>query len=86
MTMRIFSVGYDIPSPDVESVQFKSNDSILDAHIVIFSPTLKDYGSDGAYAGQPLLSEWGSDQPRQHTALLTQTGNKVVGGFIRSNA
>lgn len=67
MTKRVFSVGFDIPNPDVESVQFKSNGSILDADIVIFSPTLDNYSPDDEYAGQPLLSQWDSNQLRQHT-------------------
>jgi hypothetical protein len=37
MAKRIVSVGFHVPGTDVDSVQFKSNDSVLDADIVIFS-------------------------------------------------
>ena len=43
MAKRIISVGHDVPGKtEAESVEFKSNDSILDADIVIFSPSFKE--------------------------------------------
>jgi len=67
MTKSVVAVGYDVPTPEIESVQFKSNDSILGADIVIFCPRLKDYVADKSFAGQPLISESDSDQLRQQT-------------------
>jgi hypothetical protein len=68
MGKRIISVEGKVPAgTEVESVDFKSNYSILDADIVIFSPSFKDYQTDGNYAGQALLSQEDSAELRQHT-------------------
>ena len=71
MATLILSVECTVPgSTEVESVDFKSNNSLLDADIVIFSPATNNYNQDPRepqYAGQPLLSQWDSEQLRQHT-------------------
>ena len=67
MSKQIVAVGCYVPDPDIESVPFKSNRSILDADIVIFCPTLKDYVTDSTYAGQPVISQSDSVELKRHT-------------------
>lgn len=89
MTKQIVAVEYDVPDGDLEFIDFKSNESILDADIVIFSPTLKDYESWESFAGQPLISQSASDQLRQHTLhwrselMITLEHGKTVFVFLQ---
>ncbi|MGA3193295.1 MAG: hypothetical protein ABSD73_12475 [Candidatus Bathyarchaeia archaeon] len=57
---RIFTVGFDLPGGDFEYVSFESDQTLLDADIVLFKPTLGDYHSSEAFQGKPLLSEHSS--------------------------
>jgi len=72
MAKRIISVGSTVclAGTEVERIEFKSNNSILDADIVIFSPNLMNYGVDienPEYAGRRLFSQRDSNQLKQHT-------------------
>jgi hypothetical protein len=92
MPKQMVAVSYEVPGPDLESLPFKSNGSILDADIVIFCPTLQDYETDEPYAGQPLISDSDSDQLRQHTLhwkselTLTLEHGKTVFLFLEEIA
>ena len=54
---RIFTVGFELPGDEFEYVNFSSDQTLLDADIVLFKPTLGDYSSYDHYKGRPLLSE-----------------------------
>ena len=54
---RIFTVGFELPGDEFEDVEFSSDQTLLDADIVLFKPTLGDYDSYEDYNGRPLLSE-----------------------------
>src|SRR6266496_697938 len=64
---NVISVGYDIPGDVVQGFQFKSNDSILDADIVVFAPDIRRYSGYESYAGKTLLNESDSALLREHT-------------------
>ncbi len=54
---RLFTVGFDLPGDDFEYVPFDSDQTLLDADIILFEPTLGAYNSYQGYSGRPLLSE-----------------------------
>ena len=58
----VFSVGLALPGNPAEYVPFRSDRSLFDADIVIFSPTFGDYHSGETYLGRPLISESDSSQ------------------------
>jgi hypothetical protein len=37
---RIFTIGFDLPGDEFEYVEFRSDQTLLDADIVLFQPTL----------------------------------------------
>lgn len=55
---RIFTVGFDLPGSEFEYIQFDSDQTLLDADIVLYLPTLGDcsfeYGEE--WAGRAILS------------------------------
>jgi hypothetical protein len=58
MTKKIISVGFEIPGGVTEYVSVRSNRSLLDADIVVFSPQTEDeYHISHYYQGLPRLSE-----------------------------
>ena len=61
MPRKIVSVGLDVPSDDVEIIEFDSDQSLLDADIVLYKPTLDDnpFANLGGstFMGKPSLSE-----------------------------
>lgn len=59
---RIFTVGLDLPGDEFEYIDFASDQTLLDADIVLFEPSLEDYKSFESYNGKPLLSEHSSFQ------------------------
>src|ERR1700680_1078932 len=69
---RIFTVGFELPGDEFEYVEFASDQTLLDADIILFEPTLgsystePDYQTGGArlYAGKPVLDE--------HSSFVTQ--------------
>lgn len=54
---KIFSVGYIFPGGQVEQVSYDSDQTLLDADIVIFQPTIEPHTSYDEYQGKPLLTE-----------------------------
>ena len=58
MSRRIFSVGFEIPGDDAEYMSFRSNQSLLDADIIVFEPSfIGEYGLEKYYSGNRLLTE-----------------------------
>lgn len=56
---RIFTVGFELPGEEFEHVDFDSDQTLLDADIVLFQPSLGschfEYGQQ--WEGKPILSE-----------------------------
>lgn len=61
MPRTVISVGRRLPGDIVESVSFRSDRSLLDADVVIFTPTLDEYDRDDIN-GRPVISD--EDSPR----------------------
>lgn len=59
---RIISVGCDIPGFSEDAHAFSSDQSLLDADIVLFNPTLAEYDSESLYLGKRRLYD--SDSAR----------------------
>lgn len=57
---RIFSVGFELPGDAFEFVPFESDQTLLDADIILFEPTFGDYYPEGSHNGRALLSEQSS--------------------------
>ena len=60
----IFSVNTEVPGEDILEIDIHSNQTLLDADIILFTPTLKrdwyEYGVHSQYQGKYCLSEHGS--------------------------
>ena len=63
---RIFTIGFELPGDVFEYVEFNSDQTLLDANIVLFEPTLGNYSSYESYNGKPLLSEHSSFSTKQY--------------------
>lgn len=65
---KIISVGFELPArPEIEFVSINSRYSLLDADIILFSPTLqyrRDY-LNGIYKGKPSLDDESSAETRE---------------------
>ena len=58
MAKKIISVGFEIPGGVVEYVSLRSNRSLLDADIVVFSPQMgSEYYISRYHQGRPRLGE-----------------------------
>lgn len=62
---RIFTVGFELPGDDFEYIPFYSDQTLLDADIVLFEPTLGDYESVESYSGRSLLTESSSFRTKE---------------------
>ena len=62
---RIFTVGFALPGDEFEYVEFDSDQTLLDADIVLFEPTLGEFTVDESYKGKPLLSEHDSFRTKE---------------------
>jgi hypothetical protein len=56
MPKHVISVGFEIPGEAAESVDYWSDNWLLDADIVVFSPNLEDYDVEKTYQGKSLLA------------------------------
>jgi len=63
---RIFTVGFALPGDEFEYVEFSSDQTLLDADIVLFEPTLGRCSTLESYRGRALLSEDSSFQTKEH--------------------
>lgn len=81
---RILAVNTFIPHDDVEYVPLDSDQSLLDADIVLFTPGLASTYSTESYQGRPLISQSGSPKSRDaithwRSELATaMSGNKLI--------
>lgn len=57
MLQRVFSVGREVPGNVTEYVPFRSDKSLFDGDVILFTPTFEGYNSYEQYAGKPLISE-----------------------------
>jgi hypothetical protein len=57
MAARVFTLGRPLPGNAGEYAAFKSDKSLFDADVIVFTPTFDDYNSSESYAGKPLISE-----------------------------
>jgi hypothetical protein len=63
---RIFTVGFSLPGSEFEYIEFESNQTLLDADIILFEPTLGSVSDEPSYmlgalhAGVPVLTEYSS--------------------------
>lgn len=65
---RIFTVGFTLPGDEFEYIEFGSNQTLLDADIVLFEPSLgsvseeHDLRNGGSllHVGIPILTEYSS--------------------------
>jgi hypothetical protein len=55
---RIFTIGFDLPGEEFEYVQFHSDQSLLDADIVLYEPGFGDVYPEEYYEGTPLFSKY----------------------------
>jgi hypothetical protein len=53
----VLSVGFHIPGDEIETVDFKSDRSLLDADIIVFAPNLESYSIDEYFRGKVTLTE-----------------------------
>lgn len=63
---RIFTVGFELPGDEFEYVEFGSDQTLLDADIILFEPTLGNYDTYEGYNGKALLSEHSSFATKEH--------------------
>ena len=56
---RIFTVGFELPGDEFEYYEFSSDQTLLDADIVLFETTLGAYSAFETHSGKPLLSSAG---------------------------
>ena len=58
MKKNVLSVGYDFPGNVVKTLNFKSKQSLLDADIILFMPTLSDYSCEYSnFNGKRIITE-----------------------------
>jgi len=73
---RFFTVGFDLPGDDFEYVTFDSDQTLLDADIILFEPTLGHDNTSGSFNGRPLLTEHSSFTVQQR---LQHWRSEIVG-------
>ena len=85
MAKRIFVVGFDLPGDEFEYVPFNSDQSLLDADIVLYEPSLGGYRGFEEYHGRNLLTQEGSVRIvenirhwKSELAAATNAGKLVV--------
>lgn len=90
MPSKVLTIGFEIPGDVAEYVSFKSDKSLFDADVIIFTPTFEDYDAHESYAGKPLLSESSSERVvrdckhwRQEIKEAVEAG-KTVFVFLQS--
>lgn len=82
---RIFCIGFDLPGDDFEYIEFESNQSLLDADVILFQPGFGSHWPSESCQGQPLFSHSASVQVakslqhwRSELALAVNAGKLVV--------
>jgi len=82
---RIFTVGFDLPGEEFEYIEFDSDQTLLDADIVLFQPQLQYHFSDEQHGGRRLLTEHRShsakrqlDHWRSEISAAVNAGKLVI--------
>ncbi len=82
---RVLTIGIELPGEDYELVSFDSNQTLLDAEIVIFQPTFGSHYALESYNGRPLFGEHDSfktnqalEHWRSEIRTATEAGKLVV--------
>ncbi len=84
---RIFTVGFKLPGEEFEDIDFSSSQTLLDADIVLFEPTLGDWNPDehGSYNGRLRFNEYSSffkkeqlDHWRSEIVAAVDAGKLVI--------
>lgn len=83
---RFFCVGFELPGDDFEYVKFNSDQTLLDADIILFEPSLGDYRAEGDYYnGRPVLGQHSSfavkerlDHWRSEIVAAVNAGKLVI--------
>ena len=82
---KIFAVGCDLPGDDFEYVPFESDQSLLDADIVLYEVGFGGHYATDAYQGEPLFSHSSSVRVAQNLqhwrselAAATNVGKLVI--------
>jgi len=63
---RLFTVGFELPGDEFEYISFESDQTLLDADIILFEPTFGDCTTSGSYNGLPVLTEHSSFAVNQY--------------------
>lgn len=63
---RLLSVGYEIPGFSSSCMTFRSDRSLLDADVVLFYPTLRDFHFSTYYQGKRRISDGDSSSAVEH--------------------
>jgi hypothetical protein len=74
---RIFTVGFELPGSEFEYIEFDSDQTLLDADIILYLPTLGacEFEYDQEYAGKQVLSHADSFSTK---ARLDHWRNEIV--------
>ena len=62
---QIFSIGFSFPGDVVQQVDFLSDQSLLDADIIIYAPSIDGCVQSETFEGKPLLSDSSSFHAKQ---------------------
>jgi hypothetical protein len=62
---KVFSVGFTFPGGDVEQIDYDSDQTLLDADVIVFEPTVEPSSSYENHQGKPLLSESASFRAKE---------------------
>ncbi len=87
---QIFTVGFELPGEEFEYVKFESDQTLLDADIVLFEPTLGDYTTARMYNGKAVLGEHSSFRTteqlghwRAEIASAVDAGKLVIAFLVK---
>lgn len=78
---RIFTVGFELPGAEFEYIEFGSDQTLLDADIILFEPSLGEFDFEyGAqYAGKNILSHYSSSIVKER---LKHWHSEIIYGII----
>ena len=63
---KIFTVGLDLPGDDFDYISFDSDQSLLDADIVLYEVGFGDHYASKSYEGEPLFDHYSSSRVTQN--------------------
>lgn len=82
---RIFTVGFELPGDEFEYIPFGSDQSLLDADIILFEPSFGTHIARETYEGHGLFEQWASHPVSQELghwraelAAATNAGKLVI--------